>query len=141
MSAGASFRPLEHTADIGLEARAATREELFVIAAKGLKVLLFGASPAIGTIRRSVVVEAGNFSELLVAWLNEIIFFCENAQAVPATFAIEELTEHRLAAVISGEPFDPARHTAERTAKAVTYHRLLVEERQDGWSARVYIDL
>ena len=45
------------------------------------------------------------------------------------------------AAVVTGESFDPARHVVERSAKAVTYHKLVVEERKGAWYARVYIDL
>jgi SHS2 domain-containing protein len=63
------------------------------------------------------------------------------SRLVPATFEVINLTEQRLLATITGEPLDPARHTIERVAKAVTYHQLTVEERKDGWYARVYIDL
>lgn len=141
MRARAGFRLLAHTADIGLEATAATREELFVAAAGGLRKLIYGAAPATAVIRLEVKLEAGNCADLLVAWLNEILCLCEMTRLVPATFEIVELTGERLTAIITGEPFDAARHTIERTAKAVTYHRLLVEERNGGWYARVYIDL
>lgn len=135
------FRLLEHTADIGLEATAASCVELFLVAARGLTFLLFGASPAEGTVSRGVALAAGDFAELLVTWLNEILVFSETARVVPASFQIEEFEDCRLTATISGEPFDPCRHVVERTAKAVTYHQLVVEERTGGWYARVYIDL
>lgn len=135
------FRLLAHTADIGLEATAPSREALFEVTARGLKTLLFGASPAAGTLRREVTLEAGDTAELLVAWLNEILAFSEMAHAVPASFQIHDLKECGLTATIAGEPFDPSRHVVERSAKAVTYHKLVVEERDGGWYARVYIDL
>jgi SHS2 domain-containing protein len=103
--------------------------------------MLFGASPATASLRREVVLEACDPAELLVVWLNEILVFCETARAIPADFQIRELDGCRLVASIGGEPFDPARHVVERTAKAVTYHKLVVEERDNGWYARVYIDL
>jgi SHS2 domain-containing protein len=132
---------LAHTADIGLEVRADSRELLFTAAARGLTRMLFGASPANASLRREVVLEAADSAELLVAWLNEVLVFCEMAHAVPASFLVHQLTGCRLVASIGGEPFDPARHVVERTAKAVTYHKLVVEERGSGWYARVYIDL
>jgi SHS2 domain-containing protein len=135
------FRLLAHTADIGLEASASSREELFVTAAEGFTMLVFGAAAAKPAIHREIRVEAPDLAALLVVWLNEILYLCESASLVPAGFAINALTDHHLNAVISGEPFDPERHTIERTAKAVTYHQLLVEERKSGWYARVYIDL
>jgi len=92
-------------------------------------------------LHRQIVLEAGDAAELLVAWLNEILVFSETAQVVPASFLINDLQNCRLTATIAGEPFDAARHWVERTAKAVTYHRLVMEERGGGWYARVYIDL
>ena len=141
MKGAGRFRLLAHTADIGLEATASTVEELFVVAARGLKSLMFGDSPTIATLRREVALEAGDTAELLVAWLNEILVFSETTHAIPASFRIDTLESCRLNATISGEPFDPSRHSVERTAKAVTYHQLVVEERAGGWYARVYIDL
>lgn len=141
MSHQAGFRLLAHTADIGLEVTAPTVGELFLVAARGFRAMLFGAAPAAETLRLEVHLEADNRADLLVAWLNEILCLCEMTRLVPATFEIAELTERRLQATVSGEPFDPYRHTIERSAKAVTYHQLLVEERRGGWYARVYIDL
>ena len=141
MSERARFHLLAHTADIGLEAKAPSREELFVVAARGLRAMLFGISPAEESLRLEVHLEAGNCAELLVAWLNEILCLSEMTRLVPADFQIIHLDEHGLGAIITGEPFDPARHTIERVAKAVTYHRLVMEERKGGWYARVYIDL
>lgn len=138
---GGHFHLLAHTADIGLEASAATREELFAAAAKGLRAMLFGASPAEPVLRLEVHLEAGDCAELLVAWLNEILCLCEMTRLVPAAFEIVEVSDRQLTATISGEPFDAERHVIERSAKAVTYHQLVVEERKDGWYARVYIDL
>jgi SHS2 domain-containing protein len=112
-----------------------------MVAARGLKSLLFGASPANGTSQREVALAAGDTAELLVTWLNEILVFSETAHVVPASFCIHTLNSCSLTATISGEPFDDARHEVERTAKAVTYHQLVVEERESGWYARVYIDL
>ncbi|MHB8708019.1 MAG: archease [Desulfuromonadales bacterium] len=141
MKGAGRFRLLAHTADIGLEVTAPSVEELFVAAAKGLRGMLFGISPAEEVLRLEVSLEAGNGAELLVAWLNEILCLSEMTRLVPATFEIIELTDNQLTAVVTGEPFDPARHTVERVAKAVTYHQLVMEERKSGWYARVYIDL
>lgn len=141
MSDAAHFRLLAHTADIGLEATAPTRQELFAVAARGLRAMLFGAAPAAAKIRLEVSLEADNDADLMVAWLNEILCLCEMTRLVPADVTVIELSDQRLRAAVSGEPFDPGRHEVERSAKAVTYHQAVVEERGGGWYARVYIDL
>jgi len=137
----ARFRLLAHTADIGLEATAATREELFIRAAEGFKTMVFGAIPVQPAVAQRIEVMAEDLPALLVAWLNEILYLCESADLVPQGFRIEHLDDRHLIATVTGEPFDPARHGVERMAKAVTYHKLLVEERNGGWYARVYVDL
>jgi len=141
LSCSGRYRLLAHTADIGLEVTAASAEELFVIAARGLRSMLFGVTEAEPAIRLEVRLEGEGWAELLVTWLNEILCLCEMRRLVPADFAILELTEHRLVASVGGEPYDELRHSVERTAKAVTYHQLVVEARDGGWYARVYIDL
>lgn len=141
LSRRSGFRLLAHTADIGLEAFAPSREELFAVAAMGLRTLLFGDSPARAVSRREVCKEGPDLAALLVVWLNEVLYLCESAHLVPADFQVKSLNQNRLVAVMSAEPFAPDRHTVERVAKAVTYHRLVAEERDDGWYARVYIDL
>lgn len=141
MSEVAGFRLLAHTADIGLEATAPTVGELFAVAARGLRAMLFGSTVGGATMRLEVQLDAESLAELLVVWLNEILYLCELARLVPADFEVVELTGKTLHAFVTGEPFDDNRHIVERTAKAVTYHRLVVEERPGGWYARVYIDL
>jgi SHS2 domain-containing protein len=135
------YRLLAHTADIGLEANAPTLEGLFVAAAEGFKTLVYGDTPVRVTTLHTVCLEAGGVPELMVVWLNELLYLGESGRLVAAEFTINAVDGRSLNATIGGEPFDPGRHTVERTAKAVTYHQLVVEERKDGWYARVYIDL
>ena len=135
------FEVFDHTADVGIVARAPTLPELFEVAAEGMFSFMIDPAMIENRAWHERKVDAGDREGLLVAWLNEILFLCEAGQLVPATFEILELTERTLVAVIGGEPFDPARHVVERTAKAVTYHQLTVEKRKGGWYARVYIDL
>jgi len=137
----ARFRLLAHTADIGLEATAATCEELFIAAAEGFKAMVFGDTPVQPAVAQRIEVLADDLPALLVAWLNEILYLCETTGLVPERFRIEHLDERHLSATVMGETFDPTRHSVERMAKAVTYHKLTVEERVNGWYARVYIDL
>lgn len=135
------FRLLEHTADMGVEAHAETQPGVFVAMAQGLAALMFSASSVRPAIMVPVRLSADNAVELLVAWLNEILYHCEAQRLVPADFQVVSLLDDTLEAVILGEPFDPARHGIERQAKAVTYHQALLQQSADGWSARVYVDL
>ena len=124
LSHAAGFRLLAHTADIGLEATAATREELFVSAARGLRTLIYGNSPARPTVGRRVEVVAEDLPALLVVWLNEVLYLCESASLVPAGFQIEHLGEQQLRATVTGEPFDAAGHARKNRRSGAGQGRL-----------------
>lgn len=141
MTSGHDFRLLAHSADMGIEARATSCPGLLEEMARGLTALIFGESPTAGEVRGEIVVYAEDRVELLVAWLNELVYRVERDNLVPATFRIEALGNDYLRATFSGEPFDPRRHSVERQVKSVTYHQACLEERADGWYGRVYVDL
>lgn len=135
------YRLLEHTADMGIEASGATLEELFAQAAYGLLEIIAGAAGALSREEKSVTVRGGDTEELLVNWLNEVLYLFETGGLFPVDFEVEEVAGNRLKARVVGEPFNPQRHTVEREVKAVTHHQLAVERTADGWRARVYVDL
>ncbi|HXV19947.1 MAG TPA: archease [Desulfuromonadales bacterium] len=136
-----THRLLEHTADMGIEASGETIEELFAQAAYGLLEIIAGTPQALCREERIVTVEGGDAEELLVNWLNEILYLFEIRRFFPLDFEIEEVRGNRLLARVRGEPFDPQRHPVEREVKAVTYHQLRVEKTDGLWHARVYVDL
>ena len=136
-----SFRLIEHTADMGIEASGETLEELFAQAARGLMAAIGG--DATGEVRedRQVELQGEDGPELFVLWLNEILYLLEIQRFFPVRFRVERAEGHQLRAMVGGEPFDPQRHQIEREVKAVTYHRLSLERGEEGWHARVYVDL
>ncbi|MBE0597636.1 MAG: archease [Desulfuromonadales bacterium] len=132
---------IEHTADMGIEVSADSQAELFIQAARGLREIL-SASEAVPREERKVQVTGGDAAELLVKWLNEILFLFETDGFFPIEFAVEEITEeYHLRGRIKGEPFDPERHSIEREIKSVTYHQLRVEKQDGLWHARIFVDL
>ena len=51
------------------------------------------------------------------------------------------LSELHLEADVSGEVFDPARHTIFTEVKAVTFHDLQLERDERGWKVEIIFDL
>jgi SHS2 domain-containing protein len=138
---GKGFRFLAHTADMGIEARAARRDQVLAEMIRGLKTLAFGRSPAQEQVRVRLVVCGDDPVELLVNCLNEVVYWSEKNNMVPAALHVESLAGCELKAILTGEPFDPERHSIERQIKSVTYHQACFEEKPEGWYARVYVDL
>ena len=69
----ASHRPLEHTADVGIEVEAPSREELFAEAAVALGDTITPREGVGLLLARELTVEAEGEELLLVDFLNEVL--------------------------------------------------------------------
>jgi len=81
-------------------------------------------------------------AELLVCWLQELLYRFETERLVPLRFEFAEAAPSGIRARVGFGRFDPKRHRASTEVKAVTYHELAVREEADGtWSARMILDV
>ena len=71
------FRVLEHTADIGFEARGATRGEVFANAARALQDLLVDLAAIEPREEMTLRVEGEDAPALLVNWLSHILYLID----------------------------------------------------------------
>ena len=130
------------TADKGILARGRDLPELFVNAARGLVALMVEDPGAVRPAeRRPVRLSAGSREGLLVAWLSELLYLYEGEGFLASSATIGRLEETELAAEVSGEAFDPARHRAAGHVKAVTYHGLEITRDDRGWRAPIIVDV
>jgi len=136
-----TFRVLEHTADIGFEAFGATRQEVFVNAARALMHLMVDLESITPRETVRLEVQGVDSPSLLVNWLSEILFLFDAEGRLIRDYEVTLLQETSLVATARGEKFDPARHHAKLLVKAVTYHQLALEQTRDGWRAQVYVDI
>ncbi|MDH3997548.1 MAG: archease [Desulfuromonadales bacterium] len=134
------FKFIDHTADIGLEAHAATPQKTLEEMAKGLAHLIFGKKKAQALVKKELNIEAENPVDLLVAFLNELIYYYETEQLAPQGVQIVSFDGTALRAIIVGQSID-SEYVVEQQVKAVTYHKACFCEDENGWCARVYIDV
>ena len=136
------YEIVEHTADVGLRAFGGDLKELFANAACGLFDLIVADS---GTVRPeqavSLTVEAEDVEELLAAWLRELLYLCNAERWLFSKFEVLDIVPKRLEAKCWGEAYDASRHAWEMEVKAVTYHRLCVEQVKTGWRAQAIFDI
>lgn len=88
-----------------------------------------------------LTIEAAGPQELLVDWLNELVFLFETQGFLTAACEVEITADRCLEARLHGETYNPSRHAIEAVIKAATHHGLSVQPIQDGWQAEVVIDL
>jgi SHS2 domain-containing protein len=135
------FRILEHTADIGFEAWGTTRTEAFENAGRALFYIIVDPATVAPREEVKIVTEGTNPTELLVNWLNELLFLQDAEGWLIRDFEVISLSDESIQAVARGEKFDPARHQIKLLVKAITYHQLVLEEAAGGWRAQVYVDI
>jgi SHS2 domain-containing protein len=58
-----------------------------------------------------------------------------------ATRSTQDAQHLILSAIISGEPYDPARHSIKTEIKAVTFHNLTIKKTKPGYTAEVIFDV
>jgi SHS2 domain-containing protein len=135
------YETFEHTADLGLQVRAANLDALFAEAGRGFLAILV-ENPSDVRPRRDVKlqVEGTDKDYLFFDWLNELLYRFEIDHLLLAEFDVT-LDEGGLRAIARGEPVDPDRHHLAHEIKAITYHQLEVKHVPDGWQARVIVDI
>ena len=134
----------EHTADVGFRVRAADLNDLFRTAAEGLFDYVVVNREAVREAESEhVALSAESPADLLVAWLNELIFRSETTHRLYGRFDPAVDGDGRaMAATISGEPIDPDRHVLDHEVKAVTHHgATLRPDEGGGWVAELILDI
>jgi SHS2 domain-containing protein len=136
-----TYETFEHTADLGLRVRAASLDELFVDAARGLFSMIV---PDLESVRAAESVDfkiAGEERDLLLFdWLNELLYTYETRHMLLCEFDVR-VSDKGLSATARGEPIDRDRHVLDHEVKAITYYGLKLEREGDGWIAEVIVDI
>jgi SHS2 domain-containing protein len=132
---------IDHPSDAIVRVRAESFADLLAAAARACFTLMTDVSTVVPRIEREVRCEASERTDLLAAWLNELIGLAGAERAFYSDFVIQRATASEISAIVRGEPVDPARHPLHKEVKAATYHGLVVEERNGVWQATILFDL
>ena len=135
---------IDHTADVAADLTGSSAQDLFRFAAQALTDTITELSGVASAVTQSVTVEAGTIEDLLVDWLNELLYRFEVQNMLVADAVVtlrEEAGRWQLEARIAGEPFDPARHPSRVLVKSATYHGLHVRHERGSWRARIVFDI
>jgi SHS2 domain-containing protein len=137
-SEGARFRILEHEADIGLESYGKDQAELFKNTAYALFSLITDLEIVQERISRHLTINNGD--ELLVVFLNELLYLWDTEKFIPCTCSVWQ-DGGKLEADMTGETFVAGRHSIYKEVKAVTYHKFSIQQERYYLKATVFLDI
>jgi SHS2 domain-containing protein len=136
-----SYRVLSHTADTGIEATGDSLSSLVTELATGMFSLVATIEPSAAVRWAQVRVESATPEDLVVDTLSELVYLSEIEDLVFCAFRVDSSPGALAITVEAGGVPVAAVEPSGPPIKAVTYHRLVVEEREDGWYGRVYFDV
>ncbi len=137
----AGYKIFPHTSEVGLWIGAATYKAFYRNAARGFLDIL-GLKNARGPARSqmSVSLKAITPEELLVDWLNELIYLVHTKRVIPRVMRFDKADATILNARIAGPILNEGAAVAAEI-KAATYHGLKVARRGGLLTARVILDV
>ncbi len=136
------FEYLEHTADAEFIAYGRTVDEAFENAALAMASLMIDPAKVAASVERDVELEGDALDTLLYDWLSELLYIFEVDRLVFSRFSVSVAEDgaYRLKAKVWGESVE--RHPdIFRHIKAVTYHGLRFEKRNNIYEAQVVLDI
>jgi SHS2 domain-containing protein len=135
------YEQFPHTADIGIRAYGRGLKELFENAAFAMFDLLADLEGMKCDSEEEISLKADNPEELLVAWLDELLYRFYTKNIILTEFRVTELTDSSLKAVASGRPIGQNRNRLKTEIKSATYSDLMIKSGKDGYSAEIIFDV
>jgi SHS2 domain-containing protein len=132
-----SFNEIEHTADISLRVQAEDLIGLFHSAASAMFSLMGFSTDGESESVRTIEVEGIDREDLLVAWLQELLYLVETYEVGFGKIDITEISDTYLSAIVEEIPGV----VPSKEIKAVTYHGLEIKETERGFEVVIVFDV
>lgn len=130
------FEILQHTADVRLQVRAGSAEDLFREAMMGMFAIMGARLDARDHTQARIDLESVDRTDLLVDFLSAVLSRAHIQHVGFDRVSFERFTETRLAAMVSG-----GQAQFEQDVKAVTYHEADVRLIDGEWQTMLVFDI
>lgn len=136
-----SYELFDHTADLGIRARATTLAGLIPQSTMALYESIGEIVAQTEMESRTLEFSGENHAGLLRDYLARLLTIFELQECVAHKLAVEDFTETHLAVSLRLAEIEPQRTVYHREVKAITYHDLDVKEIPGGFEATVILDI
>ena len=139
------FEFLEHTADVYIAAYGKDLAEAFENGALAMFETMTDTKDVKSTHERTVEAKGVDKQSLFYNWLERLLVMFEVENLLLSKFRIEEIQQvnsgFKLNAKAYGEPYDPLRHKQKVGVKAITYHRMEIDEAPGKATVKFILDI
>jgi len=136
----ARWEHFEHGADVGLRGVGASLAEAFEQVGLALTAVVTDPARVQAETEVAIACEAPDREQLLIDWLNALIYEMATRRMLFARYAVE-IDGRRLSGRAWGEPVDVSRHAPAVEPKGATFTELFVGRRDGQWVAQCVVDV
>ena len=136
-----NYELLEHTADFGIKVWGKTLSELFINAAMGMYEIIADTSKVAPGKPVGIEIDADDRDQLLKDWLSELLYYFNNKNMLFSKFEIKSINDKYVESEARGEKIDKKKHKLHHEVKAVTYHKLRIEEKEGLLTTEIIFDV
>ena len=139
------FNFIDHTADIAVEVKGNTIEELFIASAYAWQESVIEKNEIKISDKKEINVSELSYEELLVRFLDELNFlFLTSKWIMLEVNKIEIHSENdnlKLKAILRGENYNDKKHQLKVEIKAVTFHQMEIKKINNVFTTRIIFDI
>lgn len=116
-------------------------KELFENAAFAMFDIIADLQGIDAPITKNFTLDAPDHEQLLVVWLDELLYNFYTKSIIFSRFEVKELTDGCIKATASGRPVGENRNRLKTEIKAATYHGLKIEKTDSGYKVEIVFDI
>ena len=135
------YEQFPHTADIGVRVFGRDKKEVFENAAFAMFDIIADLEGLKNSVSQEVSLKAGSAEELLVAFLDELLYNFYTKQVIYSKFEITGLSDTALECRIHGRPVGANRNRLKTEIKAATYSGLEIKKSGEGFETEIIFDV
>ena len=135
------YEIVDHTADVGIKVYGKDLKELFVNAAYGMFDIIADLKGLKTSTSIAIELQAEDPEELLVAWLDELLYnFCTK-NIIFSEFKIQKMDKKKVKAEAFGRHIGDKKSRLNTELKAATYHDLKIEKKSGTYQVQIIFDV
>ena len=136
-----SFELFDHTADIGIRARAATLPDLIAPTTEALYAIIGDLIMCGNATPISITCDGPDPPVMLRDYLAEVLTLFERDRRRVTTVNVAVFDDTGLTVEVQAAPIDAERSVYHREVKAITYHELDIRSIAGGYEATLIVDI